>query len=162
MNILALDLGTKTGFCYGTHVYGLTAGTWTLALPKEVTAWRAARQDRTCDPRMGRLREKLLHHTLVDMVVFEDVEFSSYTKQTQLWSSFRTVVWLNYFKTARFECVPVSTLKKFATGHGNATKPMMAAALRKQEETLKGLDDNAVDAVWLWLWARQNLSRIRA
>jgi len=72
------------------------------------------------------------------------------------------------------ECVPVGTLKKFATGHGGATKAMMVKALVKSDTRFFAVDnpecafyntqvinDDAVDAVWLWKWAEQNLSRIR-
>jgi hypothetical protein len=60
------------------------------------------------------------------------------------------------------ECVPTGTLKKFATGHGGATKEMMEVHLKRKHPGCwrSGLDDNGVDALWLWQWARQNLSRI--
>jgi len=163
MNILALDFGTATGYCLGNGLEILDAGTWQLASKKEIPEWRRLRWDRKKDPRISRLWEllwKRISHP--DWVVFEDVEFSSYTKQNQLWSSFRAVAWLR-FPMARFECVPVGTLKKFATGSGNATKEMMRAALKRHTDygsAAFGRDDNAVDAIWVWLWAKQNLGRI--
>jgi hypothetical protein len=62
------------------------------------------------------------------------------------------------------ECVPVSTLKKFATGHGGATKEMMEISLRKQRPEVflqkRFVDDNAVDAIWILLWAQAKLIRM--
>jgi len=53
-------------------------------------------------------------------------------------------------------------LKKFATGHGGATKPMMESALRRKYPSFWNpyMDDNAIDAAWLYLWAKQNLGRL--
>lgn len=96
----------------------------------------------------------------VDLVVFEDVQFQSSTMQTQLWASWRTAVWLAFPKTL-IDCVPVGTLKKFATSNGGATKEQMSAALKRQHPGRwnANLDDNTIDAIWLWLWAQKNLSR---
>jgi len=90
------------------------------------------------------------------MIVFEDVEFQSYTLQTQQWSAYRTATWLvNGVKY--FDCVPVTTLKQFATGYGNATKGMMADALGRETLPIKiseePLDDNAIDALFILKWA---------
>ena len=47
-----------------------------------------------------------------------------------------------------YALVPPSSLKKYATGRGNATKPDMAVALYKRAGLELG-DDNQVDAAWL-------------
>lgn len=169
MNILALDYGTKTGYCFGSDPANLQCGTWTLATPREVAEWGKSRRTRTRDPRMARLATYLRQFPLADIVVFEDVQFASSTYQVQLWASLRSVAWLDYPDTTRFECVPVSTLKKFATGAGNATKDKMAAALDFNfssrlpclpiPSSTTRLDDNAIDAIWIWLWAQQTFSR---
>lgn len=163
MNILALDLGTKTG--YARTIPGsalIDAGTWRLAKPEEVTAWGKQRLDRRDDPRIHRLADLLMGSTPApDVVIFEDVEFQTYTKQCQLWSSFRTVVWMTFGGKALIECVPVSTLKKFATGFGNAQKLDMLLAAVRRGATVAGLDDNAIDALWLYQWAQEKLSRVK-
>lgn len=163
MRILALDYGTATGFCY-CEGDDLVVGTWKLAGPREITAWHKARLNRTRDPRIARLRERLRQFPLADLVVFEDVNFSSTAYQAHLWASFRTTVWLDYPDTVKFECVPVGTLKLFATGAGNATKPMMLKAARRNplfsQVDFTVLDDNAVDALWIGAWAKHNLSRL--
>jgi Holliday junction resolvasome RuvABC endonuclease subunit len=164
MNILALDLGTKTGYCHTLlGSVGWAAGTWELAVDKEVTAWGKQRITRRRDPRVTRLRDKILALPKPDLIVFEDVEFQTYTYQTQLWSSFRAAAWLAYGEEVAYECVPVSTLKKFATGSGSADKTGMRRALIRRFPELclsPKTDDNAVDAIWIYKWAETNLIRL--
>lgn len=162
MNILALDLGTATGYCYETAC-GLVSGTWALASAKEITRWGKERLVRRRDPRILRL----FHHIQVvepapDMVVFEDVQFQTYTYQTQLWSSFRAAAWLAFPGETVFDCVPVGTLKKFATGFSGADKTLMEKYLRLRHPDLlrRGADDNEIDAIWIYLWAKTNLGRM--
>lgn len=138
--------------------------------------------DRRSDPRVLRLHDTLrdlLDRFDFDVIVFEDVQFSSSTQQTQLWSSLRAAVWLACNKPNGVypECVPVGTLKKFA-GHGAANKEMMGTFLTQRDPRFKigkekrlsvyyfppvgpaqRLDDNAVDAVWIWKWALVNLGK---
>lgn len=173
--VLALDLATKTGYAYN-DCNTFRAGTVCLQQANEITDARKLRMNRRRDGRIARLHQWLTGPEFYpDIVVFEDVEFQSYTQQCQLWSSLRAALWLAFSSTINVECVPVATLKKFATGHGGATKEMMALALTVQHpnrfriftkkcvvvDTVRGdiLDDNAVDAIWLWLWAQLNLCR---
>lgn len=160
MNILALDLGTKTGIA---HNLGgrLHAETLRLATDDEVTAWGKQRLTRRKDPRVIKFFEYLCSLPRPDLVVFEDVQFSSYTLQVQMWASLRTSVWLAFSSEVTVECVPVGTLKKFATGTGSAGKDLMKKHLLLQHPEWKKveLDDNAVDALWLFYWAQHNLSR---
>ena len=178
--ILAVDLGGDTGVAYNLEGDGrLQWETWSLSSNKELEKMRRTRLNRRNDLRVQRFFQLL---TLVKMrqnpevVVFEDVQFRSSTFQTQLWSSYRTALWLT-FPPDRFyvDCVPVGTLKHFATKNGAADKSMMARALsRAMPERFKmsgqslvdttadsvTVSDDAVDAIWLWLWARQNLERV--
>ena len=161
MNILALDLGTKTGWCEVNNGEEML-GTWKLATKEEVTQWGKERLTRRCDPRARRLYELVCGMFLrqkkfrPNAVVFEDVEFSTFTLQTQLWSALRAAVWIAVPPGTLIECVGVSALKKFATGHGGATKEMM---MRAAPNSLRGHDDNAIDAWHLAQWAKRNLSR---
>lgn len=171
MNILGLDLGSNTGYAFNYREY-FECGTYKLATAQEIKKWGKDRSRRRCDPRVSRLHARLVVLQAkydFDRVVFEDVLFSSTTYQTQLWSSLRAAIWLS-FPSDRIECVAVGTLKAFATGTGAATKEQMAAALGREDKRFFGsehgitfgenlLDDNAVDAVWLWKWGLKNLSR---
>lgn len=166
MRILALDLGTHTGYAYH-GLGGFNSGTKILATPKQLREAKERRLDRRGDIRVIAFWEWLtqLHvENQFDTVVFEDVQFSSSTAQTQLWSSFRAAVWLA-FPGVLIEAVPVGTLKKFASGSGAADKPTMLAALvRRFPEFItlgKVQDDNEIDACWLYLWAGRNLSRTK-
>jgi len=183
MNIAAFDLGTHCGYCFNAAIGGakFQIGTYHLATKGEVTKLREERLDRRCDPRVVNFF-KLVCGVLmkdVDAIVFEDVQFGTYTFQTQLWSSYRTALQLASLSAQRLktiECVPVGTLKKFAA-FGGATKGMMAEMALKRfpsmfpgyrlstnglhnEEKKITLDDNAIDAFWIWAWAQQNLAKV--
>ncbi len=179
MKVLALDLGTKTGFAFEAEDYGLSFGTWTLAKTKELKLAKKDRLDRLGDIRIKELwkRLKILHQNIgIDFLIWEDVQFSTSTAQIQLWSSLRTTLWIAaYLLGIKVECCPVGTLKRFASGSGNATKEMMAAALcQKSNRFMSGkkdkiydavtgtfLDDNAVDALHLLYWSRSILKNFR-
>lgn len=154
MRILALDLGTKTGWALAeTHepfrqwCPTITSGTWVLATPKEVKELRAKDLDRCCDFRASRLLFRIKELGEVDLMLFEDVQFSTTTLQTQMWGSLRAMVWLCSGDT-QVVAVPVATLKKFATGKGNADKEAMARAASLAGGPLEA-DDNEIDAWWL-------------
>lgn len=170
MRILGIDLGTKTGFALSSNGVLSKCGTWVLSKPKEITYARKLRLDRRADPRFLRLYDKLLNVHLaspLDYVIFEDVLFAVTVMQTQLWSSLRAAVWMLSRHGVQIDCVPVGTLKKFATGSGAADKSAMATALVKNDPrfslaggivrdslTKELLTDDAVDAIWLtrWTW----------
>jgi len=162
-SILALDLGTDTGYAFGSEDSNLEVGTWKLGTAKEIAEWGMTRLRRRCDPRVPRLFQKLKSQFSPDIFIFEDVEFQSSTYQTQLWSSLRGAVWCAFevSNALIIECVPVGTLKKFATGSGNATKPMMESSLFRLYPEWKSakLSDDAIDALWLWKWAQIHLSQ---
>lgn len=159
MNVFATDLGTHCGYAYNEGAK-LSVGTWELATAKEVKAWGKTRLTRRQDPRANRLCQLLDNLPLFDVIVFEDVLFASSTLQVQLWSALRATVWL-CGKATIFEAVPVQTLKLFAAGSGAADKDRMSAALKTKHPDIwtAELDDNAVDASWLWLFVKENLTR---
>lgn len=162
MNILAIDIGTHCGYCYNQGK-AVMAGTLHLATAKEVADWGKQRLTRRGDPRICRFKHWLDELLPFNALVFEDVEFVHSRKQAHLWAAFRSVIWLAGCAECDMvvEAVPVGTLKKFATGHGGADKAMMGRALSHYDIPVcfNSLDNNAVDAVWLWLWARQNLAK---
>jgi hypothetical protein len=52
-----------------------------------------------------------------------------------------------------YEGVPVGTIKRHATGKGNADKDAMIAAARARARGFSPADDNEADAIALLLWA---------
>jgi hypothetical protein len=162
MRVLALDLGTKTGWAMLDEGI-VTGGTWTLAKPKEIATQKAMNLHRCCDMRPARLIAFIRGVLPVDVVYFEDVQFLSTQYQAQLWASLRCVVTLLH-PEVRLVAVPVGTLKKFATGFGNAKKEDMAKALpggimvaNEAGDGFRAMDDNEVDARHLLALARKEL-----
>lgn len=173
MKILALDLGTKTGYAMEADGYPLSCGTLTLATKEILRESKRLRNDRRGDPRFFKLIDFLRSVAKSfgpEVVVFEDVQFSTFTQQVQLWATWRAAVWLVADENDWWvECCPVPTLKKFATGHGGADKDRMAKYLAQNSRfqkvpggvydrlTRTKLDDNAVDALHLLRWAKSTL-----
>lgn len=175
MKILALDLGTTTGYGFydGTNT---RHGSKLLASEKNLRHARNLRMDRRLDVRAMALYFFLKYFGgTPDVLLFEDVQFGKSLAQVQLWSSFRGVVW--GFCAERgidVDCLATGKLKKFATGSGAADKTDMAIALVHSDpavytlgahggvldaRTGEILDDNAVDAAHLLRWGLQHLRR---
>ena len=172
MKILALDLGTTTGYAVEADSYPLSCGSIVLATPKEIRYQAKLRMDRRWDIRFIRLvrfLRSLCRHFGPDWIVFEDVQFASTSKQAHLWATWRAAVWLvtDEFQM-QVECCPVMTLKKFA-GSGNSDKAAMARHLCQNprfklvgksvvdQNTGLKIDDNAVDALHLLNWMKKTL-----
>lgn len=138
---LALDLGTKCGWAASVNGSRI-GGTWLLTTEKDRKRAASEGLDRRCDPRFGALLDCLYEfrycYGTPDTIAFEDVQFSEYTLQTQLWSSLRSAVWaFKYLRPdVRIYCLDTAGLKKWGTGHGGATKGMMGAWLVKRHPDL--------------------------
>jgi hypothetical protein len=156
MKILALDLGTNTGWARRLHGAALS-GTWSLPTKKK------GADCCVIDPRLILFRERLRDNTDVDALVYEDVKFVRSQAQAHLWAGFRAVLWLfaHDYNIPTF-CCPVQTLKKFATGSGAADKDAMALAYYEKvgrSPKFEALDDNAIDAWHLLHWAEATLTK---
>lgn len=85
-----------------------------------------------------------------DFVVIEGPAYSrqlgaGHHEAAGLWWA---IVDLVHTRGTPYAVVPPTTLKRYATGKGNATKPDMRVAwLKRTGEDVR--DDNAVDAAWL-------------
>jgi hypothetical protein len=161
--ILALDLGTKTGFAHwkrGNFGHGTpraSCGTWLLAETREIKGMKGRRTE---DPRFSALHHRVSEILAGDdktvLVAWEDVQFVHSAYQICLWVALRSAVWAACeWATTRPEvlsrAVPVGTLKKLATGSGSADKDLMrrAAIKAKLISPVSTLDDNAIDAAHL-------------
>ena len=154
-NALALDIGTTTGWAIRKPGEVLS-GSWVLATPKELRQQRKVGRERTGDIRFFRLCERIedsIRQHSIESVTFEDVLFLSSQAQSQLWASLRAAVWMAT-RSLHVAYVHTGTLKKFATGAGNARKEAMVAAVANLPPPWGRVvaDDNEADAVLILRW----------
>ena len=148
MTILALDLGTTTGFAAGTPG----------ALAHGSVKFQTGRYEG------GGMRylkfRRWLRDTLIDLggaevtaVYYEEVRRHRGTDAAHVYGGFLSHL-TEICEAAKipYAGVPVGTIKKHATGSGNANKAQMVAAVRKIgfEEVI---DDNEADAIALFFCA---------
>ncbi|MDR3565931.1 MAG: hypothetical protein P4N59_31465 [Negativicutes bacterium] len=139
MKTLTLDLGTHVGWRFLDGIQIIQSGTLHLATKEELRMQRQEGKERTLDLRFARmvafLQEKFALG--IQRVVFEDVTFSGSPIQNQLWSALRTAIWVAApAANVAIYCVPVTTLKVYATGKIRADKSQMAQALVDAEPSL--------------------------
>jgi len=147
--ILALDLGTKTGWAHSCGV----SGTWDLSV----------KRDESGGMRLIRLRTKLkaiFQEEGIDLIVFEAVRNAAPGMQGAMvvMAEMQGVV-KAWGETAKLRGKQIEyrgyspgEIKKHATGKGNSGKPAMReAAMKEWGPTVvrKGTDDNEIDAMWL-------------
>jgi hypothetical protein len=147
----------------------MESGTVVLASQRELRQQRRNGLERRLDLRFTRLLDFILTQVTggVRRIVFEDVIFAGSQAQTQLWASLRAAIWaIASQKSVEVQCVPVATLKVFATSNGSAGKTEMAQALAQSKPDRystnptngvlglngRNMDDNEVDAVWLAIY----------
>jgi len=144
--ILALDLGGQTGWALRSRDGGITSGTVAFRPGRFEGAGMAFLRFR------GWLDEIAdLAHGL-DRVVFEEVRAHAGTLAAQVYGGFlaHLTAWCEHERVP-YQGVPVGTIKRFATGKGNAGKDAVIAAM-----TAKGhapADDNEADALAILHWA---------
>ena len=145
-SLLALDLGSTLGWAARLADGSIASGT---------AAFRPGRFE---DGGMGWLR---FRRWLDDMaasagplgsVVFEEVRRHAGTAAAHVYGGFlaRLTAWCEGAGVL-YQGVPVGTIKRFATGKGNAPKEAVIAAMRARGFT--PADDNEADALALLLWA---------
>jgi Holliday junction resolvasome RuvABC endonuclease subunit len=85
-------------------------------------------------------------------VLYEEVRAHRGTDACQIFGGFLATLtaWCEHHGLA-YEGVPVGTIKRHATGKGNATKDEVIAAV--QARGFAPADDNEADALALLLWA---------
>lgn len=150
MNILALDLGTTTGWAtamISTGCIGTNCGTVTF------------KNGRFEGGGMRFLRfRKWLGEVLVDLdgkidaVYFEEVRRHQGVDAAHVYGGLMATLtaWCEQHQIP-YQGVPVGTIKKHATGKGNASKDQMIAAAIARGFTPK--DDNEADALAILHWA---------
>jgi len=144
--VLALDLGTTTGWALRRQDGGITSGTITFRPSRfEGGGMRYLRF-------RGWLGELAALAGGLTRIAFEEVRSHAGTDAAHLYGGFlaHLSAWCEERGVA-YEGVPVGTIKRFATGRGNADKAAMIAAMRARG--FAPADDNEADAIALLLWA---------
>ncbi|BAQ16079.1 crossover junction endodeoxyribonuclease RuvC [Methyloceanibacter caenitepidi] len=143
--LLALDLGTKTGFCVGACDQGSDhqiSDVWDL---------REARSS-GAGMRFINFRSQLnkIHAAYpIGQVAFEEVRRHLGTDAAHFYGGLRGILmeWCEEHSIP-YEGVSVQEIKKHWTGKGNASKEMMIAECHRREIPVK--DDNEADAIALF------------
>jgi Holliday junction resolvasome RuvABC endonuclease subunit len=143
-SILALDLGTSMG--------------WALRLGTEThsgtMSFRSSRYDGG-GMRYVRFRSWLdrlaIERALPAAVYFEEVRRHVATDAAHIYGGFLAglTAWCEELGLP-YQGVPVGTIKRFATGKGNADKSEVIAAVRARG--FQPADDNEADAIAILLW----------
>ena len=144
--VLALDLGTTTGWAIRGYDGLITTGTAGFKPGRyddggmrylRFTNW-LTELDRLSGPISAIWYEEVRRHAGTDAAHVYGGLMASLTS----WGELRGVP---------YDGVPVGTIKRHATGHGNAPKEAMIAATRARGYS--PADDNEADAIAILLWA---------
>jgi crossover junction endodeoxyribonuclease RuvC len=146
VRILAIDPGSRTGWCVRYDGHRMDAGTWDLT----------AKRFEGGGMRYVRLRSyltEILDRASPDVVVVEEVHRHMGADAAHLYGAIVGLVWEECER--REPKVPYSSVhwtkvKQTATGKGNAKKDaMLAAANARWKLTLGPKDENEADARWI-------------
>jgi Holliday junction resolvasome RuvABC endonuclease subunit len=139
MKILALDPANACGFAHSDGHYGV----WNLTTSGTEHAGR----------RLNRLAD-LIRQAHSDWgferIVYEDASFGGINQNTKAkHNQLAGIIWaVACYLNVPCEAYKPTTIKKFATGSGNAKKPQMIAAL-KTRLGIETTNDNIADALWI-------------
>ncbi len=146
ITILALDLGTTTGWAMRLADGVVVSGTM---------EFRSGRYEGG-GMRFLRFRSWLDHlldgAKTVDLIHFEEVRRHAGTDAAHIYGGFlaHLSAWCE-LKHIPYQGVPVGTIKRHATGKGNAAKDAVIAAMRTRGFNPE--DDNEADALAILTWA---------
>jgi hypothetical protein len=146
-SILSLDLATTTGWATRTRQGAIVSGTQSFKPQRfEGGGMRYLRFHRWLVEVLGQPEDP------VDCVVFEEVRRHLGADAARAYGGFMSQVCTTceHWKIP-YEGVPVGTIKRHATGKGNASKDLVIAAMRARGHS--PADDNEADALALLYWA---------
>jgi len=144
--ILALDLGTTTGFAIAGVDGDITSGTAEFRLDR----WQSGGM------RFLRFKRWLTEIKNqaggLDLVVYEQVRNHAGVDASHAFGGWLAILtaWCEHHGIA-YQGVPVGTIKRFITGKGNADKTAVIEAIRARG--FNPSDDNEADAIAILLWA---------
>jgi Holliday junction resolvasome RuvABC endonuclease subunit len=146
ITLLALDLGTTTGWALRDRTGHITSGSESFRPQRfEGGGMRFLRFKRW-------LSEIKAHADGLDALVFEEVRRHVSTDAAHAYGGFLATLtaWCEHHGIP-YRGVPVGTIKRNATGRGNANKLEVLAAMRSLGHW--PADDNEADALALLRWA---------
>jgi Holliday junction resolvasome RuvABC endonuclease subunit len=152
LTIIALDLGTTTGWAIRTHNGVITSGTQSFKSNRfEGGGMRYLRFRRW----LNELKATLAAPSGPGAVYFEEVRRHLGVDAAHAYGGFLATLttWCEHHNIP-YQGVPVGTIKKHATGKGNASKDDMIAAMIRLG--FAPADDNEADALALLQWALTN------
>jgi Holliday junction resolvasome RuvABC endonuclease subunit len=144
--ILALDLGTVTGWAVRASDGAIASGTAEFRLDR----WQSGGM------RFLRFKRWLTEIKNqvggFDLVVYEQVRRHASVDAAHAFGGWLAILtaWCDHHAIA-YEGVPVGTIKRFIAGKGNADKDAVIAAVRARG--FNPADDNEADAIAILLWA---------
>ncbi len=145
---LAIDSGTTTGWALLDQDGRVTSGTWKLQA-------RKGQPPETRYKNFYELLTALLENGKIQRVVYEKVYRHIGTDAAHCYGGLIAVLTIACLQAGiSFGHLPVQTIKKHATGKGNAKKDMMLLFAKKKWPGYTFKDDNEVDARWIldcWL-----------
>jgi Holliday junction resolvasome RuvABC endonuclease subunit len=146
--ILALDLGTQTGWALTSRDGSITSGSQSFKPQRfEGGGMRFLR--------FKRWLTDIKHcNDGIDQVVFEEVRRHVGVDAAHAYGGFmgQLTAWCEHHQIP-YQGIPVGTIKKHATGKGNASKDEMVASVRARGHS--PADDNEADAIALLHLARE-------
>jgi Holliday junction resolvasome RuvABC endonuclease subunit len=143
--ILALDFATRTGWAIRHPDGKITSGTVSFSQGRFEGGGM----------RYLNFRKWLEQRGKIDAVYFEAVYFHTGANDAQVYGGFMAALtmWCEEHKIP-YDGIAWGTIKKFATGKGNASKQEVIEAVKKLGHKPK--DDNESDALALLHWAMKN------
>lgn len=144
--ILALDLGTTTGWALRDPTGRITSGSQSFKPQRfEGGGMRYLRFGRWISEIQTSVSE-------LQFLYFEEVRRHASTDAAHAYGGFLATLtaWCEHHGVP-YQGVPVGTIKKHVTGKGNASKDEMMAAVRARGHA--PADDDEADALALLLWA---------
>ncbi|CAA7618950.1 conserved hypothetical protein [Candidatus Terasakiella magnetica] len=152
--VLALDLGTTTGWAMRLADETIVSGTMEFRPSRfEGGGMRYLRFRSWLDHLLGGAKS-------ISAVYFEEVRRHAGTDAAHIFGGFlaHLTAWCE-LKHIPYQGVPVGTIKRHATGKGNASKEAVIAAMRARGFTPE--DDNEADALAILSWAIDTVGGVR-
>lgn len=150
MIVLAIDPGSSCGFAVGDALGAVTSGTWQLAPARGesqgmryIKLLQRLNQFRDAFPELGLIVYEMAHQRGAAATEYA----IGYATHIQSWCTQKGIEYAN---------VHSATLKKWATGKGNASKDEMVAAGRRRFKPT-GPSDDEIDALWIHAYAHEVL-----